>query len=298
MNKLSAVKITVGVPAYNEEKDIEKVLLAILGQKGNFKIVNIFVFSDCCSDRTEEIVREVGRRHRKIVLISEKKRRGKMVLINKFLSLARTDLVIIANADCLPSKNAIAKLLEKMTIGVGIVGPQGVCILPKKPKLAESISKMLWDWHHQISLDKTKIISFMLANRKAVRQINTLCPVDEPLIEAEANRRGFETAYAPKAKLYIKPPTRLADYISQRRRIHFGYFLMRRYYKNYSPPTMNGKKIIPLFLKQFIKTPFIVTSAAFIELWSKILGWWDFVSGRKNSGIWELALSSKGLKKC
>ncbi|MCX6812521.1 MAG: glycosyltransferase [Candidatus Berkelbacteria bacterium] len=294
----SKIKISVGIPACNEEKDIEQVILAIIRQRGNFKLTEIIIVVDGCVDKTEEIVRGLNQKFRNIILISRKKRRGKNVAINEILALSKTNLVIIANADNLPSKNSISELLKKMKDDVGLVGPQAICQLSKKPNLTEKINQILWSWHHQIALKNPKIVSFMLVNKTAINKITYDFPVDEPLIEALVKKNGYRVVYAPKAKLFIKPPSLLSEHISRRRSIHFGYFKMAKANIDYSPPTMERAVLIKLFLFQIRRQPMTVTFAAATEIFSHFLGYYDHIRKKKNQAIWIQATSSKGLKKC
>ena len=295
---IKSEKITIGIPAYNEEKDIANVIEEILNQDDSFLIEKILIYIDCCTDKTVEIVKKLSRKHQKIAFTVHKKRQGKLVLINQILAASKTRLVLIANADNLPSKNAIHELKSKMISGVGVVGPRGVCVIGKRPCLTEKITCMLWEWHHLIALKKPKILSFMLIDKNIIKSIITTCPVDEPAIEADVLRKGKKIVYAPKAKLFLKPPTKLKDYILQRRRIHFGYFLLRKHYPEYRPETMKIKNLINLFLKDLVKKPLVTICAVLIEIWSKFLGYIDFIRGKKGTGIWEMAMSSKGIKKC
>lgn len=293
--KQAIPKVTVGIPAFNEEKDIGMVLRAILRQTGSFVVQDIFVVSDDCRDRTDEIVGSFQKETSLIKLIRRAKRHGKMSAINKILALSKTRYVVIANADNIPSDDAIACLFSQMTAGVALVGPQAICSKSDKPKLSEKITELMWNLHHQIAMTNPKIVSFMLIDKQIIGEINTVCPVDEPLVEAEAVKQGATVRYAPEAKLFIKPPTKFRDYLSQRRRIHYGYYLMRKYYPEYAPPTMDFNLLLPFLKKEFRHSPYILMSAAVCEFYAKILGYADFLRGKENSAVWDTAESSKGL---
>lgn len=298
MVKTQIEEITVGIPACNEEKDIEHVIFSILRQKGGFKLVRIIVATDGCSDQTEQIVNKISQKYKIVTLVSHIERRGKMAAINEILSLSKTRLVIIANADNQPSKNAISELLNKMTKGVGLVGPQAICQLPKNANLTEKMNQLIWQWHHLISLKNPKIVAFMLLDKTALSSIASNCPIDEPLVEATVLEKGLRVVYAPRAKLNIKPPSLLSEHISRRRSIHFGYFKMRKIHPNYSPPTMDISTLMKLIAGQITKQPFIVISAVLSEMLSRSLGYFDYIRGKKDSGLWVQSKSSKGVQQC
>jgi len=290
-------KITIGVPAYNEEKDIEQVVLSILAQTGVFSVEKIYLAIDGCTDKTEIIAKKLKKKYSKIELIIKGKRRGKMAAINEIIALSKTDLIVIANADNLPAKNAISELLKKKKADVGLVGPKAVCLKSDKPNLAEKMTRILWFFHHCSALKNPKIVSFMLIDKRAVQKIYHDCPIDEPQIEAEVIKNGFKVVYAPKAKLYIKPVFLISEYFSRRRSIHFGYYKMRNYYR-YQTPTMKFNFLLKMFIENFRYDPIAISSAAFFEITAKIFGYFDYLFKKGDDAIWVPASSSKGLKKC
>jgi len=63
--------IAVVVPAYNEEKQIEKVLITIPKY-----VDKVIVIDDCSKDNTKSIVKKIEKKNDKVILISHKKNRG------------------------------------------------------------------------------------------------------------------------------------------------------------------------------------------------------------------------------
>jgi len=73
------MKITIGIPAYNEEKNIGNLLNDILNQKLEHNILEkILVISDNSTDKTDEIVSSFMKRYDNIQLIRIEKRREKL----------------------------------------------------------------------------------------------------------------------------------------------------------------------------------------------------------------------------
>jgi glycosyltransferase involved in cell wall biosynthesis len=65
----------IGIMAYNEEKNISRLLQALLDQNLKAaKISNIFVIASGCTDRTEEIVRDFSVKNKRIKLLLQEKR--------------------------------------------------------------------------------------------------------------------------------------------------------------------------------------------------------------------------------
>lgn len=109
-NKIYSV--TIGIPAFNEENDIQKLLLSVLSQKNNnFILKDIIVVSDGSTDKTIEKIKNI--RSKKIKIIQNNIRRGQIYCQNYIFSKANTDVVIIIEADTNPdSKYFITNLLK------------------------------------------------------------------------------------------------------------------------------------------------------------------------------------------
>ena len=76
--------------AYNEEKNIGRLLQTLLDQKlEEVQISNIFVISSGCTDKTEEIVKEFSQKDERIKLLTQEKREGKPSAINFFIKNAK-----------------------------------------------------------------------------------------------------------------------------------------------------------------------------------------------------------------
>ena len=70
MKKLT---VTIGIPAYNEEKNIGRLLKSLSNQKGDdFTLNEIVVLSDGSTDMTNEIVHSQSKLNRKVKLLAGK----------------------------------------------------------------------------------------------------------------------------------------------------------------------------------------------------------------------------------
>ena len=95
-------KLSVLIPAYNEEKTIRTVLQAVL----NVDLINqidkeIIVVNDGSTDNTKEIVKGFIDKHpaADIVFIEQDKNRGKGAAINKAFQSCTGDYLVIQDAD-------------------------------------------------------------------------------------------------------------------------------------------------------------------------------------------------------
>src|SRR5205085_420129 len=93
--------VTIGIPAFNEEANIRRLLKTLFEQhETNFIIEKILVASDNSSDKTNEIVRSFS--DERMVLLKNKKRRGQIFSQNKIFAKSSSDIVILLEADTYP----------------------------------------------------------------------------------------------------------------------------------------------------------------------------------------------------
>jgi glycosyltransferase involved in cell wall biosynthesis len=108
----TTMKLTVIVPAYNEEKTISTILDSLLSTKG---VNQIIVVDDASSDKTATIVKAYS--NKKILLISHGTNQGKGKAIRTGLSQASGDFVMIQDADLEYDPREIPVLLQPILSG-------------------------------------------------------------------------------------------------------------------------------------------------------------------------------------
>ena len=127
------LKISIIIPAYNEEQNIKILIESLLAQKisdGNLE--EIIVVSDGCTDRTVELVKSIH--DPRIKLIEYSKRRGMTYGQNNITSKAEADVLIMLDADVLPGGETFLQEMIKPIIDdreIGIVGADVISIAPK-----------------------------------------------------------------------------------------------------------------------------------------------------------------------
>ena len=119
--------ISVIIPAYNEERTIEKCIRAVLSQK-SFKefIGEIIVIDDHSTDKTPEILRKFKRR---IKIIRNKKNLGLAKSLNEGLKNSRFDYVCTLHADCIIPRMWFDEQMKHFNGKVAVVTSK--IILPK-----------------------------------------------------------------------------------------------------------------------------------------------------------------------
>ncbi len=120
------MKISVLIPAYNEEETVEEAIKRVAAVDLEKEII---VVDDCSTDRTPEILCEL--RERGLVIISHDRNRGKGAAIRTALAAASGDAVIIQDADLEYDPGDFHKLVKpflegraKVVYGVRSLGGQ------------------------------------------------------------------------------------------------------------------------------------------------------------------------------
>lgn len=122
--------------------------------------------------------------------------------------------------------------------------------------------------------------------------------MDEAILEAVCVKRGYIVKYKPEAIVFIKGPTKIKEFISQRRRIAYGHIWVYKNF-NYLVSTREKLKSIRALLMTLECNPrflIFVFGCIILEVIARILAIWDYyVKDYNPHYIWEIAKSSKGL---
>ncbi|MBI4931924.1 MAG: glycosyltransferase family 2 protein [Bacteroidetes bacterium] len=101
-------KISILIPAYNEEKIIKQKLESIFNSDYPREKIEVIVGSDNSSDKTNDIVKSFPQ----VQLVEFSGRNGKPKIINKLVTLAKNEILILTDANVLFDKDTIRELAK------------------------------------------------------------------------------------------------------------------------------------------------------------------------------------------
>ncbi|MFH1789298.1 MAG: glycosyltransferase [Candidatus Altiarchaeota archaeon] len=226
---MSVFEVSVGVVAYNEEKNIGRLLEGLLAQKTvSCRIREILVVSDASTDKTDEIVQGFG--DSRVRLVRKPVRGGKASGINVFMKEASCDLLVLSSGDLVVEEDAIEELVKPFADGdVAMTGAHPVP-LNSPDSVFGFLSHLTWHFHHMHGLESPTHpkLGEMIAFRKIFGGIYEKTGVDEDEIQGMIVARGLKQVYCPDAIVYNHGPANLKDYMKQRVRVKSGHRELER----------------------------------------------------------------------
>ncbi|RMH63268.1 MAG: glycosyltransferase [Calditrichaeota bacterium] len=296
-NTGGALRLSVGVMAYNEEKIIRRCLEGLQNQQlGAHKLEQIVVVSSGSTDATNAIVEEMAREDSRIELIVQPRRMGKASAINEYLAVARGDIAMIESADTITYPDTLRHLVAPFRDAhVGMCGVHPMPVNEKKSFVGYAVHK-LWELHHYMALDNPKC-GEMVAFRNIVPRIPKYTAVDEAAIEGMFVRDGYKLAYAPEALLQNKGPENLRDFVKQRRRIASGHrhLAASMGHAVYTQKPGNILKYIRRSQQWTPKAMLYTFLLMALEAYARFMGFIDFYLRDKNPFIWDISQSTKNI---
>lgn len=288
--------ITAGIPTYNEEEVIGKTIKSVLAQID--KKDEVIVVASGCTDNTVPEIKKVMKEDKRVRLITEEERKGKSSALNLIIKNAKSDIIVQTDGDVELAENAVRKIVKMLESdkNVGAVSGQPVPIIPKR--------NVFYDWTimsyrkaSDLRIRESKegtlwhLSGYLIAFRKkALRRV----PFAKGAVDAWMGKiihdNGYKMLYEPDAKVYVKAPLTVSDFIKQKARVRAGFYLLPE-----GPRTV--KKEIFWLPGEMIKIPFwrwpAFLFSGFVYLYSWMKGWYLAKTNASLSKIWKVPTSTK-----
>lgn len=263
--------VSIGIPAYNEEANIQLLLKSLLAQKfeSRIKLLEIIVISDGSDDRSVEFAKSL--RHPLIKVIESENRLGQQVRQNQMISLFKGDILVIIEADTLPSSDKtidelIRPFKNKHNQNLGMVVGQSVALKPKtflETAMFQGykIKKDVFvKWKNGVNIYTSNGQSMKAISRQFLQGFRwvTNAPEDAYLY-LKLKTAGFKIVRQAKAVSFMRNVTNLSDRIKQRAKYESGKKALRKYF---DAKLIRSEYQIPLglilssLLKASINNPF------------------------------------------
>ena len=207
------MRVSVAVPAYNEERNIGLLIDSLRAQKTRrAEIVEIVVVASGCTDGTADIVRErQKRRGTPVRLIVEPTRRGKVAAINTYLAHTdrahAVDAICLSSADLLVAPDALERLVQCLLINhdIGMCGARPIPTNGHGTFPGEA-TRFLWHMHHRVALEAPKLGELVMLRSGIVHGLPPESCVDEATLEGLIVAAGYRLAYVPEAVVHNHGP--------------------------------------------------------------------------------------------
>jgi len=280
-------RITVGVCAYNEGKNIGRLLQNVLSEQDLSADSEVLVVCSGCTDNTIEVASQFAAKDARVKVFREQERKGKASAINLTLANAKGDAILFVSADTLPGSGSFNKMLKRLQEPkVGIVNGNPVPVNASN-SLVGKVVRLVWRFHRNVfeqlndaGLARHATEAFCI-RRGIVTRIPPETVNDDAYIAVSAKKQGWLIKFVTKAEVSICGPQTYLEYFQQRRRVIFGHYQLRRLtgespqYLVHMLPThpiriarlglQIFKETDPVTLTTFLLTEFLVNAAAMID---------------------------------
>ncbi len=200
------MKVSVVITSFKEPETIGGAVEAVLDQADQVIVV--------APDK--ETLAVAKKRGAKLI---QDKGKGKAAALNLSFGKVRHEIVVLTDGDVWVEKKAISQLIKPFSdTKVGIVSGRPVPVNDKKTLFgfwAYLLTEAAHQWRSQSK--NFDCSGYLLAIQK---KLLTKIPVghlaEDAFLSRWVRQKGFKTAYAPKAKVYVKFPANFSDWLKQK----------------------------------------------------------------------------------
>lgn len=242
--------ISIVIPVYNSADTIKNCLDACLNQDYPKDKLEVIAVDDGSIDKTPEVIREYPVRY------FREENSGPAKARNTGWKNAKGDIVCFTDADCVPDKNWVSKLVS--AYDSDIIAGVGGCYGISNPKnlLACCIHQEIVDRHKHMPRFVNYLGSFNISYRKSV--LEEVGGFDESYKEASGEdndlayrviKKNYKLVFEKDAKVNHRYPEKILKYLKQQ--CHHGMWRVKVYKRH--PDLVKGDVYSGLF--DYIQPP-------------------------------------------
>lgn len=296
-------RFTVGICASDEAQNLPELLNLVETEifPEEFFLTRIIVVASGCSRKTLDIIRRIARKDPRLILLEEDLRHGKAEAVNRIIENSLGDYLLFVNSDTLPLRGSSSELLlaAKCDAKAGVVS--GKPYFESRRTLTSKVEQLMWLAHNECSArldfleggnhtsDELMVVKSEILEFLPYGLVN-----DGAYFASRATSSGYSVAFCRSAGVRINVPNRWVDLISQRRRILFGHFQVRKF-TGQTPRTVESMLVSsPLFSLDIIvsilsrnpKLIFALPFAVVGEALSFFLAVKDWIVSTEEHRVW------------
>ena len=266
-NKIAEIpSVSILIAAYNEQSTIKEKVMSIINSNFPTDKIEIIIGSDCSTDNTNEIIKKLAEEYPFIIAINFEKRTGKSGVVNRLVKRAKSDILIITDANIIFSENTISSLIQHFkNPQIGLVDSNMVNIGIKKSGISFQ-EKTYISWEVKFKHAESKLWGMLMgpfggcfAIRKSLfTPIPENFLVDDFYVCMNILQNGHKTINDLKAIVYEDVSNQISEEFRRKRRISMGNFINLFHFKK-------------LLLKPFSKLGFVFLSHKVIRWFGPIL---------------------------
>lgn len=193
------MKLSIVIPAYNEEKTIEEIIHRIFDvELPNNTEKEIIVVDDCSSDKTHDLIIKLKEKH-SIKIFQHKKNQGKGASVTTGIKASTGDVVVIQDADLEYSPEDYVTLLEPIISHDADV-VYGSRFMGGKPH------RVLYFWHYignrMLTTFSNMMTNLNLTDMETCYKMMTRKVVDDIKDKLKSKRFGIDPEITALVKRY------------------------------------------------------------------------------------------------
>lgn len=292
--------VAIGIPAYNEEKNIKRLLSSIILQKEDgFDITEIIVVSDGSTDSTVGKAKKL--QDKRIKIIANKKRMGKYFALNTIKTSSNSDVLAFLDADTeIKDKEFISKIVSPILLdNKDLVGVRVEELEPRnnfqrvlnnsmkfKKEIFESYNNgdNIYTCHGRAIAMSRRFYKRIIYKESIV--------ADDAYAFLYCKKNNYNYSYAKSANIYYNLPKNIADHEKQSVRFlttktalceEFGEKFVVNHYK------IPSSVLMSTVYKSLLSSPFFMSQYFMLLFLMKFKSTFK----KKIKSDWEVAYSSK-----
>jgi len=283
--------ISIIITTYKEPETLPAAIRGILSQNIKQEYELLVVGPD---KETQETVKEFSK-YPEIKYLKDKGN-GKPAALNLAFKKSKGKILVLTDGDVFIGKNALNSLIKPFQDDkIGAVSGNPASFSPKDNILGYW-SHFLTNAAHQWRLKGKDFpcSGYLYAFRDIIKKIPENVLAEDGIITQMIREKGYQVAYAPEAKVYVKYPNNFKDWLKQKVRSTGGYTQNQsRGERNLLQEIIGGIKLFftyPKTFKEFFYT--VLLYKARVLLWL-IIFWKIKIRKKSFASIWQRVESTK-----